>query len=212
MTTQRKAEIAFAIALLVAIAFVFVNWLDARDAQTKAQAIVAAQQTVIVQAQEQMKQLQADDTAREQKLTQQLEDTQRQFSQAQSPQQIAALVGQIMGLKQPVTFTTSPPTIANPNPAPVAQVSTVDAPQIKAYVQSCQECLQKLPVVQAQVESLQSQLKISGQELSAQENETTAWKKAAKGTWWKNTKRAMKWFAIGAGAGVAAACATGHCK
>jgi hypothetical protein len=32
------------------------------------------------------------------------------------------------------------------------------------------------------------------------------------GTFWKRTKRALKWFGIGAAAGAVAICGTGHCK
>lgn len=212
MTVQRKLELLAGAVLFAAAVFLFLNWLDARDAKTKAEATVAAQQTVIAQAQAQMKQLQENDAAREQKLAQQLADTQRQFAQAQSPQQIAALVAQVMGLKQPVTFVTPPATPGNPNPQPIAQVPTADAPQIKQYVQDCEECKQKLPVAQAEVVSLKSQLSLAGQNLSAMQNERDTWKKAAKGTFWSNTKKAAKWLTIGGGATVVALCATGHCK
>jgi hypothetical protein len=212
MTLQRKIEIGAVVVLLALASFLFKNWLDAHDAQKQAEATVKAQETVIAQNEKRMKDLQDADDARAKQLLQQVADMQSRFGQAQTPTQIAALVAQIMGLKTPVQMVTPPATAEDPHPQPVAQVSQADAPQVKAYVEVCEECKLKLPAAQAQVESLKSQQQLAGQQLSAVENERDAWKKAARGTFWSNAKKGLRWLAIGGGIGVAACVASKHCN
>lgn len=212
MTWETKLKIALVIIALAAMTLLIAGWLEARNAEEKAEATSEQQALIIKQANDSIAALQKQEAAREAATAIQLADLQSKFNQAQSPQQIATLVAQVMGLKQPVIITTPAATPQNPNPQPIAQVPTSDAPQVKAYVQACEACKVQLPAVQAQVESLQSQQKLAGQQLSAMQNERDAWQKAAKGTWWTNTKRAAKFLAIGAGVGAAAVCGSGHCK
>jgi len=67
-----------------------------------------------------------------------LANVQNTFAKVQTPQQTAALLAQLMGLKQPPVVFTPPATKDDPHPTP--QIELPDAPQVKAYFQACEEC------------------------------------------------------------------------
>lgn len=135
------------------------------------------------------------------------------FQQATSPAQIAGLVAQFMGLKQPIQIVQPAPTAANPNPAPVAQVSTLDAPQVKTYLEECESCKLQLPKLAQDNANLQAQLGVKDNTIKSVEQQRDAAITEAKGGGvWKRTKKALKYLGIGALAGAAAVCGSGHCR
>lgn len=198
MTLRTKIEIGVVVLLLAVGGIAFRSWLVQHDAMLQAQTTNKAMQT-------QIDQLRTDDTARFADLEKKLDANSKTFQQAVTPQQIADLATQLMALKQPITITTPAPTPENPNPQPIAEVPLPDAPQAKLYLEACESCKIQLPTYQAQVESLKKQNDLLGQQRDQ-------WRIAAKGTKWGRMKTALKWLAIGSGAGAVALCGSGHCK
>lgn len=100
-----------------------------------------------------------------------------------------------------------PPAQAQDLPeAPSAQIPVADLKPLYDYVQECRSC-------QAQLAAAKQDSVDNAAKLSALTHERDAALTAAKGgTMWLRLRRNALWFAIGAGAGVAAACGTGHCR
>lgn len=215
----------------VVIGYVIVgSWLGSHDAIIKAQAESAAQAQLQKQYSEQQKQLTDEiGTIAESVHAMQTEQAARmksledKFARSSSPADVATIAAELMKLQQPVTFVTPPATAANPNPVPVAQISTADTPAVKAYLQSCEECKLNLETrtreltYAAQRESnLNDQIRLRDLTIESQGKEIVTWQTAAKGgTKWQRFKSAMKYVGIGVvigvPAGVAAACAAGKC-
>jgi hypothetical protein len=208
-----KLEIGAAVALVVVSGIA----LREHDQHIKEAAVAAA----VVQTE---KQAQATYQQQVSDLAKQMADREAQyqadkkaadarFQQAASPAQIASLVAQLMGLKQPIQIVQPLPTAANPNPAPIAEVSTLDAPQVKAYVQQCEECKLNLSKATADAADRQAQANLAQLQIASLQKENTALTiEAHGGTVWQRTKRALRYIAWGAGGAAVAICASGHCR
>lgn len=135
------------------------------------------------------------------------------FQSAATPQQLAALISQVMGLKQPIQITTPPPTQQNPNPQPVATVPNVDFSQVAAYTQQCEECKLNLTKTQADLADREAQMALADKQIQSLKTERDSWQQTAKGgSWLHRTVKALKYIGIGAGIGAVALCGSGHCK
>ena len=118
-----------------------------------------------------------------------------------------------MRLPQPIRISTPAPTKSNPDPIPVAEVPLPDAPQAKAFVQSCQECAITLAASQQTAAIAKHQSEIMSQELALTQRERDTWKRTAKGgSWARRTAKRATAFAIDAGITMALSCASHHCK
>jgi hypothetical protein len=206
--------LALLAALLLTLgAFFAYNWLSSHDDYVRAQAQLKGDQSTLAQLAKQQtdlaaqfKQIQADQQS-------QLAALHKEYAQAQSPQQLAALISGVMNLPQPIRIATPPATKDNPNPLPVAEVPLPDAPQAKAFIESCQECQVQLATAQKQATITTQQTNALKQELTLTQKERDTWKRAAQGGSWarRAAKRATA-FAIDAGITIVAACASHHCK
>lgn len=137
---------------------------------------------------------------------------QARLSQAATPQQLASLVTQLMGLKTPIQITTPMPTSANPTPQPVAQVSLADSPEIKNYVNQCEACKIDLPKLQADLMDRNKQMALAQKQIESLTIQRDAAVKATKGgSWIRRAVHNGKVAAIGGAAALAIACGTGHC-
>ena len=199
--------------LLAAGAFFAYNWLHAHDDYVRAAAQVKADQSTLAQLAKQqfdlatqLKQAQSDQQS-------QLNALQKQYAQAQSPQQLAALISSVMNLPQPIRITTPPATPANPTPAPIAEVPLPDAPQAKAFVQACQQCQIELASAKKQSAIAAQQSDALKQQLALTQKERDTWKNTAQGGSWarRAAKRATA-FAIDAAITGVLACASHHCR
>src|SRR5204862_6948006 len=101
----------------------------------------------------------------------QLSALQKQYAQAQSPEQLAALITRVMNLPQPIRITTPLATTDNPNPTPIAEVPLPDAPQAKAFVEACQECQIQFATPQKQAVIAAQQMTDLKQELELRHTE-----------------------------------------
>jgi hypothetical protein len=148
MTIITKLHILLTALRLGLGSFFAYNWFREHEAFIRADAQAKADQSALAQLAKQQ-----NDLAAQLKQTQVEQQTQlaalhKEYAQAQSPEQLAALISNVMNLPQPIRITTPPPTNDNPHPTPVAEVPLPDAPQAKAFVQACQECQIKLSAAQ----------------------------------------------------------------
>lgn len=177
------------------------------------QATITAQAIYQKQITSQMVEIQKQANEREASYQLQLASLKQQWQSAVTPQQIAAIVQQVMKLNAPIQFVTPPATPANPNPTPVAQIPSEDAPQVKAYVQECETCKLQVPKLQADLADREAQMALAQKQIDSLKAERDAAVKAEKGgSWLQRVGRAGKYLLIGAGAGAALLCGSGHCK
>ena len=123
------------------------------------------------------------------------------FKSANSPQQVAALVSQMMGLKQPIVISTPAATTDNPHPQPVATIT--DIPQLKLYTQECEECKVKLDTSVKQLTYADQQQDLLKRQITSLTTERDAAVKAVHGgSLWQRLAHDGKIIAISAGVGI----------
>ncbi len=201
MTARAKIEVAVAVAAVLAAALGLRSWLSEHDARLKAEADSRANQQAIA-----ANQLQIASLAQ---MIQQVRDD--------NAKQVAALNQTVAALKTPgdqmawilEQLKTSQPINVNipkdPNQAATAVVPQADIPQILAQVQACQQCKLDLAAKEQELGYVQQQNAKLADSLKATTDDRDEWKATAQGgTKWQRFKRAAKWFAIGAAAGVVA--------
>ena len=205
-----------AIGAIAAVAlFLGSSWMRAHDAQVKLAATLDAQKTVIDQAQKERDAHAAEDARRDAQTNATIASMQQALKNVQTPAQIAAYLQKAVAPAVPAPITIQIPKATPESPEPPAQVQIPqeDLPVLRNQVEACQECFVKLASAQQDAASLKSQLQLAGEQLSAVQKERDAAVKASKGGgFWSRVKRGVKFFLIGAGAGAAAVCGSGHCK
>jgi len=212
MSLRTKLELA-GIALLAAI-FILGAWEFARYQVRKATAVAteAANKNANAIIQQHDAKAKADRDAEVGRLQAQLDAVNKRLDATKTPQDLAPVVAALMKLKQPITFVTPPATPENPKPAPVAEISTADTPQVKAYVQACETCKIQLQSAAANLKYAESQHADDLQKIKLAQDDAAKWKKAAEGgSWFDRMKHDGKIGLIGGGITVAVICALGHC-
>ena len=201
-------------ALLLALgAFFAAQWLRAHDAYLQAQAQIKSDQSTLAQLAKQQSDLATQLKQAQFQQQSQLDALHKEYAQANSPQQLAALITSVMNLPQPIKITTPAPTPQNPTPQPVAEVPLPDAPQAKAFVQACQECQIQLSAAQKQAAITVHQNDALKQQLALTEKERDNWKRTAQGgSWPRRAAKRAEAFAIDAAITLVAACSTHHCR
>lgn len=138
--------------------------------------------------------------------------------QAQTPQQIVKYLPKVITLPMPpqaislpantgAAGAEGPPSRGRADlpdsPKPQSEIDGLyfPAPDVKPLFDRLADC-----------QNMEQSLSICKQDLVDRSAEVKAAKQAAKGGFWMHLKQNTKWFVIGAGGGVAAICATGHCK
>lgn len=172
-------------------------WLDARDAQTRLAATVAAQQTILDQAA-------AREAARAEQLKQTLAEIDALKRRVQTPQQVAREISKILPpLPQPIELKLPEPAAPGEPPAPAtATIPQADLKPIFDAIEDCRAC-------SAQLDAARADLRDDHVQLAALTTQRDAALQAARGGgFWKRVKRAGKWFAIGVGVGAAVAAAS----
>lgn len=213
MTLRVKLEIAAAVLVSLAGAIGLFAYQAERENRIRAEATTQAQQDVQKQIAQQVSDLAKQMADRDVLYRQDMQTLETRFRKATAPSDVAALVAQLMGLKQPIQIVTPTPTKDNPNPVPIAQVSTLDAPQVKAYVQACEECKLNLVKTQADLADRAKQAELAQQTIDSLKKEKSSLQIALKGgTWVERAKKTTKVGAIGGAIVAAVICLTGHCK
>jgi len=211
MDLYHKILTGVGIGLLVTVGVVGAQYIKAREDQARAEERSKASQQLIDAL-----------TKQQQDFTQQIKDlkaqqtidlanVQRSFSSAQTPQQTAALLAQLMGLKQPPVVFTPLPTKDDPHPTP--QIELPDAPQVKAYFQQCEECKVNYAAAQKQLVAEQGKTTVAEQQLDLMTKDRDNWKNTAKGgTKLQRVVKRAEHFLIDAAISAAILCGSGHCK
>jgi hypothetical protein len=190
----------------------FSAWKGSHDAWIQAQAKIQAQAQVISTDRRQRQQIQAAQQARDAETARKIAAIEAEVSQVQTAGQIAAWLPKQVPTPTPVKIELPPSTVKNPKPAAVATIPQTDLPALRDYVESCQVCSVKLHTAQQDINDQERQIKLAGEQLAAAEKQRDAALKAAHGTFWGRLWTRTKWFVIGAGAGAAMLCGTGHCR
>jgi hypothetical protein len=229
MTPRRIVELVAFLAALLLGALAFHAWLASHDDQLRLQAVLTSQKQLLDAA-----------DARERDRQASLKDTLAQIEalkrSAKTPAQILRELPQFLSLPQPITLSppttgnTAPPAhgetsapsskgqgIASPEPpsansakdlptSPSAQIPAADLKPLFDYVQDCRAC-------QAQLAAARQDTADNAQKIAALTRERDAAITAAKGGgFWRRLRRNALWFVVGAGAGAAALCSSGHCR
>lgn len=193
--------------------FAFSSWRRAQTAWVAAQGTIEAKAQTIEQAKKQASRIAAAQKARDQAAATQLAAMRKKVGKLKTVQQIASWLPKQLPTPQPVKIEVPKATKANPEPAAVARIPQPDLPALRDYVESCEACSLRLHTARQDLAAKDEQLKLAGERLSAMEKQRDAAMKAAKGGgFWHRVGTAFKWFAIGAGAGAALLCGSGHCK
>lgn len=212
MNTRTKAEIAGGVAALILAGWLVTAWVGERENRVRAEATAAANKNAqaIIDQHDAQNKATLDAFVKSQQA--QMDALNKRLDQVKTPQDLAPLVEQLMGLQKPITFVTPPATPSNPNPAPVAQVPTEDAPQVKAYVQACETCKLNLETANQKLTYAEQQHANDLQSLKIANDNAAQWEKAAKGgSILQRLKHDGKIGLIGGAAAIVIACALGHC-
>lgn len=210
---KHKVMLALIAAGLVAGILGFRTWLSEHDLRLHAEEQSKTQQAVQSEVNAQMAALAKQMADRDAAYQSQLKSLDNRFSAAGSSDQLAQLVSQLMALQTPIKVVTPAATPENPHPTPVAQVSDIDAPRVKAYFQDCEQCKLDRTKLQADAATREQQAQLAQKTIDSLKTERDTWKTTAKGgSFMQRLGRAAKWLAIGAGAGAVAVCGSGHCK
>lgn len=208
-----KAVAGAAVVGVAGALLAFSSWRRAQSAWVAAQGTIAAEAQTIEQAKKQASKIAAEQKARDQATAAQLTAMRKKVEKLKSAAQIASWLPKQLPTPQPVKIEVPKATKANPAPAAVARIPQPDLPALRDYVESCEACSVRLHTAQQDLAAKDEQLKLAGERLSAAEKQRDAALKAAKGGgFWHRVGAAFKWFAIGAGAGAALLCGSGHCK
>src|SRR5438477_8320137 len=166
MDLTHKLLVLLAALLFFVGAFFAYNWLRAHEAYIRADAQAKADQSAIAHLAKQQSNLAEQLKQTQSEQHSQLTAVQKQYAQTQSPEQLAALIGKVMNLPQSIRVITPEATLDNPHPGKMAEVPRPDAPQVKAFVQSCQECQIRLASSEKQIALAAQQSNSMKQQLS----------------------------------------------
>ncbi len=225
---RSSIEIVVSTLALILAALAFHAWLASRDDQLRLQATLAAQKQLLDAA-----------DARERDRAATLQDTLAQIDAlkraTQTPAQILSDLPKYLSLPQPITLAPAgagnPPSAArtgstaqqgtgltgksgapaSPAPgdlpdAPAARIPAADLKPLYDFVQDCRAC-------QAQLDAAKLNAADDATKITALTRERDAAITTAKGGGvWLRLRRNAVWFVVGAGAGAAALCGTGHCR
>lgn len=210
---KHKALAGAAVAALGGAGLAFSSWLGAHDAWIRAQGTIQAQAQRIDQVKKRAAQIAPEQKARDEAAAAQLAAMRKEVDRLKTAEQIAAWLPKQIPMPEPVKIRVPKATKKNPAPAAVARIPRQDLPALRDYVESCKACSVELHTTRQDLAAKEQQLKLAGERLSAVEKERNAALNAAKGGgFWHRAKTAFKWFAIGAGAGAAVLCGSGHCQ
>jgi hypothetical protein len=199
-------KIGLAVAGLGLGALAVSGYVAERERRVKAETVAAAEAAVQKGLVQQISDLEKQMAARDAAYQGELQTLNSKFQSASTPTQVAQLLAQVMGLKQPVTITVPSTTPQDPHPSAIAQVPEIDFPQAKAYVQDCETCKLQLPKLQADLADRIAQQALAQRQIASLKDERDSWKVAAKGgTWKQRAWKATKLLVIGGAVGYIAA-------
>jgi hypothetical protein len=161
------------------------GYINERETRIKFEAEAATEAAVQKGLVQQISDLEKQMAARDAAYQGELQTLNSKFQSASTPTQIAQLLAQVMGLKQPVTITVPSATPQDPHPSAIAQVPEIDFPQAKAYVQDCELSKLSNTKCQADLADRIAQQALAERQIASLKDERDSWKVAAKGTRWQ---------------------------
>lgn len=209
---RHKVLAGAALAALGGAGWAFSAWMKSHDAWIQAQAKIQAQAQLISADRRQRQQIETEQKVRDARTARQIATMQAEVAQVKTAAQIAAWLPKQLHTPTPVKIAVPAGTAKNPAPAAVAKIPQTDLPALRDYVESCKVCSVKLHTAQQDIAGKERQLKLAGEQLSAVEKQRDAALRAAHGAFWGRLWTRTKWFVVGAGAGVALVCGSGHCR
>lgn len=212
MDWKHKILAGAALVALGGAGWAFSAWMGSHDAWVQAQTKIQAQAQLISADRQQQRQIEAEQQARDAQTAHQIAAMQAEVAQVKTAAQIAAWLPKQLPTPTPVKIQVPQGTAKNPEPAAVATIPHTDLPALRDYVESCKVCSVKLHTAQQDIADKERQIKLAGEQLSATEKQRDAALRAAHGTFWGRLWTRTKWFVIGAGAGAALLCGSGHCR
>jgi hypothetical protein len=205
--------VGVAVAALGSTSVAFFSWVGAHNAWVRAKGTIQAQAQTIDRVKKQAAEVSLVQKTRDEAAAAQLAAMRKKVEQLKTATQVAAWLPKQIPTPEPVKITVPNPTKKSPTPAAVATIPQPDLPALRNYVESCRACSLELHTAQQDLATKDQQLKLAGERLSAVEKERDAALRAAKGGgFWHRAGIAFKWLAIGAGAGAAVLCGSGHCQ
>lgn len=207
LTIRTKFEIAAVSLALVAIAIFAGAWRGAHNDAAKLKVTLATEQLVVADASKR----EADRDAQLKTTVAALEEAKKRV---QSPTQVLRALPAVIPLPEPIAASVAARAPGNPPPKGTPeevhqQSATIPAADLKPLYDfgvACQEC-------KARVATLTKDRADDALKLGAVEKQRDAAVAAAKGgSKFARIKRAAKFIVIGAVAGAAALCGSGHCK
>src|SRR5437763_1865942 len=205
MVIRTKIEVAIAGAIVASGVAGVRAWVTEHDLRVHAESVEATQKQLKAGYQKQVNDLAKAVADRDASYQQQVDVLTQKFQQAVTPEQVSRILTSAMKLKTPIQITTLPPTPQSTTPTPIAAVAETDLPQMKVYVEACEECKLERDKLAADADARMAQAALAQKQIESLKAERDTWKLTAKGgTLLQRAKKAAKWWAVGAGIGAAA--------
>lgn len=213
--TRSHLEIAGAVLGVILAIFGVRIWLGEHDARLKAEATVSTNQKAISDADAKEKSLAAEMAARDQAAAAREATIMDAVKNLKTTQQIVPFVQKEIapGAPTPITINIPKATKDDPTPDAMMVIPQADLPAIRDRLTKCDLDAIDVQTCRGDSTTKSDQLKVAGTKLSAMTNERDAYKtELAGGTFWRRTKTAAKYIAIGGAIVAGGLCASGHCK
>ena len=205
MVIRTKIEVALAVAIVASGVAGVRAWVTEHDLRVHAESVEATQKQLQAGYQKQVNDLAKAVADRDAGYQRQVDVLTQKFQQAVTPEQVSRILTSAMQLKTPIQITALPPTPQSTTPTPIAAVAETDLPQMKVYVEACEECKLEQEKLAADADARMAQAALAQKQIESLKAERDTWKLTAKGgTLLQRVKKAAKWWAVGAGIGAAA--------
>jgi hypothetical protein len=187
-------------------------WVKAHDSWVRAEATVQAQAVTIRDITNEELQAASQEKERDAKTARQVADMQAALEKVRTARQVAEWLPKQVPLPKAIKITVPRPSRTNAKPDAVATIPRPDLLPLRDYVESCKVCSVKLATAQQDLATKQQELTLAGEKLAAVEKQRDAALKAERGSFWGRLLTRAKWLIVGAGAGAAFLCGSGHCQ
>jgi hypothetical protein len=217
MLTLTRAHLEWAGGILAVILAIFGvrSWIGEHDARLKAEVTVAANQKIGDAAILRSKNLEAEIVTRDKAAADREQSMVDAIKNLKTTPQILPYVQSNLApaAAQPIYVSVPAATKDNPTPAATITVPQADLPALRDRLSKCDTDALAVSTCSKDSSDKTEQLRQAGVSLSAVSNERDAYKQElAGGTKWQRLKKAIEFIGIGAAAGIAATCGSGHCK
>jgi hypothetical protein len=213
--TRPHLEIAGAVFAVILAIIGVRSWIGEHDARLKAEVTVTADQKISDAAISNSKAQEVAMAARDKAAADREQAMVDAIKNLKTTPQILPYVQSNLapGSATPIIVQVPAATKDDPTPPATITIAQSDLPVLRDRLSKCDTDALKVSTCAADIATKTQQLHDAGVSLSEVEGERDAYKQElAGGTKWQRTKKALKFIGIGALAGAAAVCGSGHCK